>query len=420
MLKASALYLVIVIALVIALLCSSLIAAAYYYRLEYQRKFRYDRLENNLQSGVNLLLTSADSVYGRPTEFDLYDKGSDSVLLHKFNWGIYDVGIVKAFALRDTLFNVFSIASNIDSAKWACLYLADQDRPLSLSGETSIVGDAWLPKAGVKKAYVNGKAYQGDELLIAGKINNSNKTLPSLDQKRLRKLQQFLAQKVQMTPADSILAKIDSIDNSFLKPTRTIHFKGEHILKNIQLRGNIILFSDSSVIIDASCKLENVLIFARSIQVNHGFSGACQLFAADSIHIGADCQFSYPSCLGVVNSGLASEQVKLVLDRNTTVKGALFAVRSREEDNMPILSLDSNVTVTGQIYSQGMLKFKSNLNINGSVFTRLFTYQSSYNLMENTLIDARINSKKLSRYYLTSDLFPVSKRKKILQWLDQN
>ena len=420
MLRASALYLVIVIALVIALLCSSLIAAAYYYRLEYQRKFRYDRLENNLQSGINLLLASKDSVYNRPTAVNLFDEGADSVLLQKFNWGIYEVGIVKAFASTDTLFSAFSLGSSIDSARWACLYLADQDRPLSLSGETSIIGNAWIPKAGVKKAYVGGRAYQGDDRLITGKITNSNKTLPPLDHSRLSKLRAYLAQKAGPAAADSTLAKTDSIDNSFLKPTRTIYLSGEQTLKNIRLRGNVILFSDTTLTVDASCRLENVLVFARSIRVNSGFRGTCQLFAADSIHVGPDCTFTYPSCLAVVNSGLASGQVKLVLDRNTTVNGALFIVRSKEEDNMPILSLDSNVNVTGQIYSQGMLKFKSNLRVNGSVFTRVFTYQSSYNLMENTLIDAQINSKKLSRYYLTSDLFPVAKRKKILQWLEQN
>jgi hypothetical protein len=108
-----------------------------------------------------------------------------------------------------------------------------------------------------------------------------------------------------------------------------------------------------------------------------------------------------------------------VLDKNIRVNGAIFIVRSNEKDNMPILSLDSNVSITGQVYSQGMLEFKNALNVNGSVFTRLFIYQSSYNLMENTLIDAQINSKRLSRYYLTSDLFPLAKRKKILQWLEE-
>ena len=87
---------------------------------------------------------------------------------------------------------------------------------------------------------------------------------------------------------------------------------------------------------------------------------------------------------------------------------------------MPVLALDSNVTISGQIYSQGMLQFKYNLHVNGSIFTKLFTYQNSYNLMENTLIDAKISSKALSPYYLSSVLFPVSKRKKVLQWLEQN
>jgi hypothetical protein len=276
-----------------------------------------------------------------------------------------------------------------------------------------------VPKAGVKKAYVNSQSYQGDDRLIIGKINNSSKTLPTLDQKRLNKLSGYLTQHVQATLADSAISKTDSISSSFLKPTRTIHLKGEQTLKNFYLQGNIILVSDSSLTIEASCKLENVMVFARSIQVNAGFRGTCQLFAADSIHVGPDCQFIYPSCLGVINSGAASQQVKLVLDKNIRVNGAIFIVRSNEKDNMPILSLDSNVSITGQVYSQGMLEFKNALNVNGSVFTRLFIYQSSYNLMENTLIDAQINSKRLSRYYLTSDLFPLAKRKKILQWLEE-
>jgi hypothetical protein len=56
MLKASALYLVIVITLVIGVICSSLIVVAYFYREQYQRAFRYDALQNNLNSGINILI----------------------------------------------------------------------------------------------------------------------------------------------------------------------------------------------------------------------------------------------------------------------------------------------------------------------------------------------------------------------------
>src|SRR5437588_11830421 len=83
MIKSSSLYIVIVIALVIAVLCSSLIATAYYYRAEYQKKFRYDQLQNNLGSGINILLTTSDSTYRREKIFSLFNKGDDSVSLQK-------------------------------------------------------------------------------------------------------------------------------------------------------------------------------------------------------------------------------------------------------------------------------------------------------------------------------------------------
>jgi len=97
MIRASALYMVIVIALVIAVLCSSLIVVAYFYRSEYQRKFRYDQLENNLKSGINVLLASSDTAYSKQTTLSLFNGNADSVTLQKMDWGIYNIGMVKAF-----------------------------------------------------------------------------------------------------------------------------------------------------------------------------------------------------------------------------------------------------------------------------------------------------------------------------------
>ncbi|WP_426672083.1 hypothetical protein ACPPVU_12710 [Mucilaginibacter sp. McL0603] len=422
MLRASALYMVIVIALVIALLCSSLIVVAYYYRAEYQKKFRYDQLENNLSSGINILLTSTDSTYSKKTTLSLFNNDQDSVTLKKINWGIFDIGVVNAFIQHDTISRIFSIGNMVDSTKWCALYLANQDRPLSVSGKTNITGNAFIPKAGIKKAYVNSQAYQGDERLINGKINNSEKKLPALQTSRVSILQNYLSKTDQAASADSNLVNIDTIRNSFSKPTRIIHFgKRAGVIKNVYLEGNIILFSDTTLTIDHTATLNNVLVFAPAIVVNSAFRGTCQLFATDSIHVQSDCVFSYPSCLGVLNtkSSKTNPYVKLTLGKNTIFNGAVITYRQNNEEIMPILLLDSNVRVTGQIYSQGMLGYKNNMHVNGSVFTKLFTYQSTFNLMENTLINANISSRALSSYYLSSELFPiVSKRKKILQWLE--
>ncbi|HEY9000689.1 MAG TPA: hypothetical protein VIM89_05015 [Mucilaginibacter sp.] len=421
MLKASALYLVILIALIIALLCSSLLVAAGFYRAESIRKARYDQLETNLESGINLMLSGHDSSYLQKTMFALFGEQADSITLQKIHWGIYDIGISKAFIQGDTLTRVFSMGRSIDSGSRAAIYLADQDRPLSLSGATSIAGDAFLPKAGVKKAFVDGHGYQGDDRLVTGKIKNSQKTLPALDQARIKLLQNYLSTAGKNTAVDSAFEKADTLRQSFLKATRVINLgRRIHELRNQLVSGNIILYSDTTLTVDASVSLDGILVFAKAIVVKSGFQGRCQLFASDSIHVQAGCRFQYPSCLAVFNpnSSKISPYVRITIDKNTAFSGTIVTYRQSEEEIMPVLALDSNVTVSGQIYSQGMLQYKDGLHVNGGVFTKLFTYQSGYNLMENMLINSTISSKALSPYYLSGELFQMSNRKKVLQWLE--
>src|SRR5579863_1519665 len=126
MLKDSALYIVIIIALVISLLCSSLIVAAYFYKIQYQKKIRYDQLENNLGSGINILTASTDTSYATGKTFSLFNNESDSVSLKRVFWGVYDIGVSKAFSQSDTLYKAFSTANSIVSSKWVALYLIDE------------------------------------------------------------------------------------------------------------------------------------------------------------------------------------------------------------------------------------------------------------------------------------------------------
>ena len=160
MIKASALYIVIVIALVIGILCASLVAVAYYFRAEVQQKFRYDQLRDNLSSGINILLTARDSAFQKEKTFSLFSGTNDSVTLQREAWGVYDICLAKAFVQKDTLYKTFMVANQIDSSKWAALYLLDEDRPVSVSGKTVINGDAYLPKAGIQQAYIANNAYQ--------------------------------------------------------------------------------------------------------------------------------------------------------------------------------------------------------------------------------------------------------------------
>lgn len=411
---------VIIIALVIGLLCSALIAAAYFYQAAYQAKFRVDRLQNNMNSGINILLTSTDSSYRTERAVSLFANDDlDSVSLQRFAWGAFDIGIVQAFAQRDTLYKVFSIANAIDSAKWAALYLIDEDRPLSLSGKTTIRGDVYIPKAGVKTAYVDNQSYTGDQQLVQGKQHNSEKKLPPLTPKRLQIIRQFLRQPAEH---NSMLLKNKSIDRSFRLPTTTIGLgKQVTTLQNISLSGNLIIRSDTTLIIDSSAIMHHVIIFAKAILIKAGFHGNGQFYAKDSIGIERDCRFTYPSCLGVLwdTTAIIGFPEKISLGENTRFTGLIFTYEKAKNPLRPLIALGKNTTVAGQIYSQGTLSIKAGTSIAGNVMTSRFLYQNEITAYENYLINTTIDARALSRYYLISDLSPVSaEQKKILQWLE--
>jgi len=418
MLKASALYLVIVIALVIGLICSSLVAVAYFYRAEYQKKFRQDRLNHNLLSGINLLLAAPDAAYKEPQRIALFGSDGDSIIVQKQPWGIFDIGTVRAFAQSDTIYKAFSIGGAVDFAKWAALYIADDDRPISVSGKTRIEGIAFLPKAGIQTAYVDNKAYEGDKRLVIGQKKISDKTLPTLDAGRLQVLDSYFQQKGDARNPG------DSINISYLKATKTLDFKKQaYTLSNIRLKGNLVLRSDTALTIDSSAKLDNVLVFAPAIIIKEGFRGTCQLFATNSISVAKNCRFDYPSCLGIIRSttGKFSAQAKITVGEASAISGTVFTWEKTPGAIKAVIRLSKKDTISGQVYSQDGLSLKDGCVIYGSLYTQRFLYQNSFTLYENYLINAELNSHGLSPYYLGSSMLPaISKKKKILQWLEGN
>ncbi|WP_448698214.1 hypothetical protein ACFGVR_15455 [Mucilaginibacter sp. AW1-3] len=418
MLKASALYLVIVIALVIGVLCSALIVSAYFYKQQYQQKFRYDRLERNLTSGINILLGSGEQAYRDEKVLSLFGTDDDSVRLKRIPWGVYDVGLSRAFIQKDTLCQAFAIGAAIDSSKWAALYLIDEDRPLSVSGKTMIRGDAFVPKAGVKEAYVDGQAYQGDRRLVIGTKHHSEKVLPALQADRLALLR---ALGTSSRRNDTILPRADSVNVSFFDPVKVINLgKRVTTLRNRKLTGNLILLSDTTVIIENTARLENILIFARSIVVKEDFHGNCQLFATDSIAVGKQCDLRYPSCLGIIRDHHDQRtQAGIRIGGNSAVNGVLFTYEKEKSQLQTLIEIADQVKINGQIYVMGLLKFNKGGEINGSVFANRFLYRSTYTTYENYLINIKLDATGLSPYYLTSPLFPVSaKKQKVLQWLE--
>jgi len=414
--KASALYIVIIISLVIAVICSSLIVAGSYYKLQYMQKNRMDALQNNLESGINLLLADDPLKYRQAHVLSLYNNQDDSISLKTTPWGLFDLALVKAFKQQDTLYKSFAIGYQPDPEKWAALYLTDQQRQLFVGGSTRIRGNAYLPKVGVAEAYVDGRKYEGGKNFVNGNIKTSKNKLPELASVGLK---YFETVRNKRFGADSTLAN-RNIQVSFNRPVKSYYFKKRvHNLNNIRLRGNIILYAENEIRIDSSAELDNVLVFARSIKLGPGFKGRCQLFALDSIVVAPDCRLDYPSSVAVLNFKTGNVQPRIRIDSGSVVNGILLSWQKQETDGQTLIDIEKDVTVKGQVFAKGMVRFKQGARIDGSLSANKVVFEADATLYENYLVDTQIDAPSLSPYYLTSSLFwHASKKRKVLQWLD--
>lgn len=408
MLKAGALYFAIVIAFFIAVISASLIMLVAHYRNSYLKDIRHQRLLEQLDSGVAYVL-SQNSSFGETT-LDLFGRGTDSLFIQRSLWGIYELAQLTASVQQDTLRQTFLIGKQQDSL---ALYLSDEDRPLSISGATRITGNVALPKSGLRQAYAEGKPYNGSQLVYQGKMGDSERTLPALDEEVLKKLLLgFVATREKQ------LSEINNSKVPFEAPAKLYYVGREAQLENVSLQGKIILWSDSLINIEATAKLTDIIVFAPIIKVASGFRGTCQLFASDSLLISDRVDFAYPSALGVLRTEDSVGQPQLILGNSCNVEGVVFSYEKERSALQTMVALGKDTKIRGEVFCTGLLKLEKDVAINGSVACNRFIMRTQQTLYENFLIDVTFNRRARSGYYLSSVLFGKQKKNKVLKWLN--
>ncbi len=410
--KAGALYLSIIIALIIAMICSSLLVLTYYFRLYYVQNQRTQRLQNTMDAGLLIALNQSKNIDSLQL-IDLYEQQGDSMLIRTEKWGLFKMVYLQTQIQSDTLYRALLIGNDSRQDR-NVIYLSDEDRPLSISGNTQIIGDVLLPKSGIKKAYVDGKPYTG-LTMVDGSIKNSTKVLPPLDSTWIFNLQKQLIK----LPTETF-GPI-TINRSFKEQTLLFRANISTSLNHVNLKGNIIISSDTTIQIPADAKLDGILIFAKQIRVKSGFKGNCQLFATDSIVVEKDVVFNYPSCLGLLKQPdlITGTQSTIKLAEQVNFAGIIFSHEAKKSKLQTLISIGKNSKIKGEIYAMGILKLANDVQVYGKVSCDRFLMQQNASLYENYLFNVQISRPDRSSYYLSSPLFSTAQiQQKVLKWLE--
>ncbi|KAI9443775.1 hypothetical protein F5148DRAFT_1293012 [Russula earlei] len=364
----------------------------YYYKTLAITAAIQDRLTNNILSASNIALSHKGYLSNNDStiSLDLFEEGNDSVYITTAGWGCFNTAQVQAVYHGRAKARCFFYGASRQPYSDATLYLTDNNRPLGLGGKTVIQGKAYLPKAGVKVAFVDQQGFSGDHL-INGPTDTSNAKLPALDpafQLFAGTVLSYLQQTSSSKDKNESFGLPDSSTNIFSRPVQVIHESGVLKIDSTKLHGKILVIADSAIEVTSMAHLEDIIIVAPRILFKAGFTGVLQAFATDSIIVEKDCHFYYPSALVLVPKKKVEVQPKIRLNNGVIFEGCIYTIATPKTVYKPLLHIDTKALVYGMVYCNGYLRL--NGNVNGSVFTDYFLYPHNASLFENMVRDAEI------------------------------
>jgi hypothetical protein len=369
-----------------------------------------DILRSNAKSGIQYGQANYQELeVNKPQEINLFGEGIDSVLIEKKQWGAFTI-ISSTAHHKSSSVNKVALSGQMNNPSDPNLYLVDQGRPFSLCGATKLEGKCMIPKAGVKRAYIEGKNYQGDKM-IYGTTGVSERSLPTINKDFVASLQK-LSGEIRIWEDDQ-----DSIVNSF--SNEGLHFIVDHsaALENIYLNGQIVIEAKDSIFVGASSQLENVIIKSPVIYIEKGFVGTAQFLASERIVLEDEVTLLYPSVLGIIESDISKERnAQITVGEGSHVLASVFPLSENPNFRLPVqLSIEKEAEVDGLVYCQGRTQLKG--TVKGNLFTQKFYLETAASKYENHLLDAQILD-ALPDDFVYISLFENANPLTQIQWLE--
>lgn len=339
------------------------------------------------------------------------------LILTKKHWGLFNLLKVQS-KVKNNVFEKIGLIGGFQENRPA-LYLKENNNALVLVGDTKIQGEAFLPKNGVKRGYISGYSYYGNQL-IYGKTSLSNFKLPQIKNRNyLVTLSKGVYNEENTTFMD--LNEGAKIVNSFKETTKIYKQKRVVFLRNIDLTGNIIIQSDTLIRMDHTAKLKDVLLVAPRIEILNNVTGNFQAIATKKIKVGENCRLIYPSALLIAEYKAVNSEKKITNENNqlqisfrTSIKGIVaFLSEAITSNYKPQLILEESSKIIGEVYCDKNFELKG--EVYGSVFANNFIATQFGSIYQNHIYDGAILQGNLPIQYVGLDL--ENSKSKVAAWL---
>lgn len=348
----------------------------------YYSSYHYKKQQQeNLNSAI--VLYSNDSTflreYNEEKIFQLYETDSASTISFVTQqWGFYEY--IRVSSQNGNFSSTRLLGKKQECDHRAVLWLCDRNRALSLSGETEIRGKIFIPLNGINYTEIDGEYYKGEEIPYAF-LDIAGAQLPPIDSTTLvfpESLKEYRDQ------SDELSVNTDTY-YSFNGPTN--YFNLTENRGEIVLRGNAVLFADE-LKISASSKINEVIIVARKVTIEEGFTGSMQIFCSDSVLIEENVKLQYPSGIYV---GAEINYPYVSLSDNSEINGYVIILgKIRDEELLfPSYRQSAKALLRGLLYVDGTTNIQGELS--GAVYLKDCFFTSGQDVYAGTLSNTRIS-----------------------------
>lgn len=419
-LSAGALLYAVFLTFIVSVISSAFLLSAYNHNIYFEHALTKVKVISNVNSAINFALSNPGTIsMSQENSIMLFENSTETVNISKKNWGLYELFTATATMNGFSFSKTALSGDDLQSDEKIALYLTDKNNYLSICGNTILKGTCYLPQLGPKRAYIEGQSFTGSEL-VSGEIKKSNSYLPALNNETLKNILSKL--NFVITTGDSVkmmteFTKSDSIINSFSKKTLIIESSENIVIKNKFIKGNVIIMSPKSVEISSNAQLDDIIIYASSIKIRKGFSGAMQAIAADSLIVEENSKLIYPSCVALINNNNKKTTSHIRICEKASINGAVvLAKENKSETSQAILIIENDACIQGLVYCNDKTEHKG--TINGSLYCDKLILKTASSIYENHLLNSKIDFTALSKYYASPGLFQSKMKKEVIKWLD--
>lgn len=400
---AGALQYVLIVSVLIALIIFTFISFLLLQQQLQAKNSFFKEAVQNVQYGFDYLGKKA---LQEQQEFTFSDNPNEKTTLNTQKWGLFTIANLTSSVKNERFQQIGLLGNHIHKRK--ALYLKENNKPLALVGDTKIIGNASLPKQGIKRGNISGTSYNRNQLLYGSSIFSSEK-LPKISiptEKHLSNTTFFeLEEGFKKT-------------NSFTNTTLKYQTNGVLNLRNITLQGNIVIQSSHTITIFPSANLQDIILIAPRIVITTGVRGNFQAFATKKITVNKKCKLSYPTTLVLTSKEEITYETKekpqISIGENSKVKGSVIFTSTSDTVNFdPQIILAKNSIVTGEVYCNQNLELLG--SVHGSVYTNHFITKQFGSVYVNHIYNGNINMNKLPKQFCGMAI--QNGTKKVAKWL---